>query len=81
MKILDEQFRNGQASYQRGIGLRAIFEQITALQDEAKEAKDISLAETKEAESVSLALGYLDGIVASIRRTDNLLLMPAGPDK
>jgi hypothetical protein len=70
MKILDEQFRNGQASYQRGIGLRTIFEQISALQDE-----------DKEDESVSLALGYLDGVVASIRRTDNLLLMPAGPDK
>lgn len=81
MKILDEQFRNGQASYQRGIGLRTIFEQISALQDEAKETEDVSLAETKEAEGVSLALGYLDGVVASIRRTDNLLLMPAGPDK
>ena len=81
MKILDEQFRNGQASYQRGVGLRVIFEQITALQDEAKDAEDASLAETKEAEGVSLALGYLDGVVASIRRTDNLLLMPAGPDR
>ena len=70
MKILDEQFRNGQASYQRGLGLRTIFEQISALQDE-----------DKEAEGVSLALGYLDGVVASIRRTDNLLLMPAGPDQ
>jgi hypothetical protein len=70
MKILDEQFRNGQASYQRGIGLRTIFEQISAFQDE-----------DKEAEGASLALGYLDGVVASIRRTDNLLLMPAGPDK
>ena len=70
MKLLDEQFRNGQASFQRGIGLRAIFEQVTALQDEGKAA-----------ESVSLAFGYLDGIVASIRRIDNLLLMPAGPDK
>ena len=81
MKILDEQFRNGQASYQRGVGLRTIFEQINALQDEAKETEDVSLAETKEAEGVSLALGYLDGVVASIRRTDNLLLMPAGPDR
>ena len=70
MKILDAQFLNGQASYQRGVGLRTIFEQITAFQDE-----------DKEAEGVSLALGYLDGIVASIRRIDNLLLMPAGPDK
>jgi hypothetical protein len=70
MKILDEQFRNGQASYQRGIGLRAIFEQVNVLEDEGKKA-----------ESVSLALGYLDGVIASIRRTDNLLLMPAGPDK
>jgi hypothetical protein len=70
MKISDEQFRNGQASYQRGVGLRAIYEQITALVDA-----------DKEDESVSLAVGYLDGVVASIRRTDNLLLMPAGPDK
>lgn len=70
MKLLDEPFRNGQASFQRGIGLRAIVEQVTALQDEGKDV-----------ESVSLAFGYLDGIVASIRRIDNLLLMPAGPDK
>jgi len=70
MKILDEQFRNGQASYQRGLGLRTFFEHVAALVDE-----------DKENESVSLALGYLDGVVASIRRIDNLLLMPAGPDK
>jgi hypothetical protein len=70
MKILDEEFRNGQASYQRGIGLRAIFEQVSTLEDE-----------DKKAEGASLALGYLDGIVASIRRIDNLLLMPAGPDR
>ena len=70
MKVLDEQFRNGQASFQRGVGLRTIFEQVNTLEDE-----------DKEAEGVSLALGYLDGIVASIRRIDNLLLMPAGPDR
>lgn len=81
MKILDEQFRNGQASFQRGVGLRNIFEQVTTLQDEAKTAGDVAVAEAKEAEGASLVLGYLDGIVASIRRIDNLLLMPAGPDR
>ena len=70
MKILDEQFRNGQASFQRGVGLRNIAEQVIAFDDEGKEA-----------EGVSLALGYLDGVAAAIRRIDNLLLMPAGPDK
>jgi hypothetical protein len=70
MQILDEQFRNGQASYQRGVGLRTMFEQINALNEA-----------DKEVEGISLALGYLDSVVASIRRTDNLLLMPAGPDK
>ena len=70
MKISDDHFRNGQASFQRGVGLRNIFEQVNAFEDEGKQA-----------EGTSLALGYLDGIVASIRRIDNLLLMPAGPDK
>lgn len=69
MKLVDEQFRNGQASFQRGIGLRTIFEQVGTLQEEGKEV-----------ESISLAVGYLDGVIAAIRRTDNLLLMPAGPD-
>lgn len=70
MKLLDEQFRNGQASYQRGIGLRAIFDEVSALTDA-----------NKEVEAKSLAFGYLDGVVASIRRIDNLLLLPHGPDK
>ena len=70
MKLLDEQFRNGQASYSRGIGLRTIFEEVGVLKDAGKDI-----------EAISLAIGYLDGVVASIRRTDNLLLMPAGPDK
>lgn len=69
-KLTDEEFRNGQASYQRGIGLRAIADQVGMLMDA-----------DKEVEALSLAFGYLDGVVASIRRTDNLLLMPHGPDK
>lgn len=70
MKLLDEQFRNGQASFQRGVGLRTIFEEVGSLEEA-----------DKKVESVSLAIGYLDGIVAAIRRIDNLLLMPGGPDK
>ncbi len=70
MKLLDEHFRNGQASYQRGVGLRTIVEEVHALTDRRQEE-----------EALSLIVGYLDGVVASIRRTDNLLLMPAGPDK
>jgi len=70
MKILDEQFRNGQASFQRGIGLRTVTEEVGTLMDGSQEA-----------EAISLLIGYLDGVVASIRRIDNLLLMPAGPDK
>lgn len=73
MKLLDEEFRNGQASYQRGIGLRTIFEEVGALLDAG--------GQDSELKGVSRAVGYLDGVVASIRRTDNLLLMPAGPDK
>ena len=70
MKISDDHFRAGQAYYQRGVGLRDVAAQTNTLDEEGKED-----------ESMSLLLGYLDGVVASIRRTDNLLLMPAGPDK
>lgn len=70
MNMIDEDFRNGQASYSRGVGLRTIFEQAYALNNGGREA-----------ESVSLVIGYLDGMVSSIRRIDNLLLMPHGPDK
>jgi hypothetical protein len=72
MKILDEQFRNGQASYARGIGLRTICEEANALMDGSP---------PKEAEGISMLIGYLDGVVASIRRTDNLLTLPNGPDR
>jgi hypothetical protein len=70
MKLQDEQFRAGQANYQRGVSLRVMAEEFGTLMDGGKEG-----------EAYSRALGYLDGVVASIRRTDNLLLMPAGPDK
>ena len=70
LRLSDEQFRNGQASFQRGVGLRTIAEEFETLMDGQKEA-----------EAVSLGLGYLDGVIAAIRRTDNLLMFPAGPDK
>jgi hypothetical protein len=70
MKLLDEQFRAGQADYQRGVGLRTVIDDFQRL-----------LNGKKDDEAYSRAFGYLDGVVASIRRTDNLLLMPAGPDK
>lgn len=70
MKIHDEQFISGQRSYSRGVGLRTIVEQSAVLLDEAKED-----------EAESLVLGYLDGVVSSIRRIDNLMMFPAGPDK
>ena len=70
LRLSDEQFRNGQASFQRGVGLRTIAEEFGTLMDGQKEA-----------EAFSLGLGYLDGVIAAIRRTDNLLMFPAGPDK
>lgn len=68
MKLLDDQFINGQQSYARGVGLRTIADQANVYEDEGKET-----------EAVSLVLGYLDGVVASIRRIDNLLMQ--GPLK
>ena len=69
MNLSDEHFRNGQASYARGVSLRTIAEEINVLE-----------AEGKEDAGMSLVLGYLDGVVTSIRRAENLFLM-RGPDK
>lgn len=66
-KLDNDKFIEGQNAFARGVGFRAIFEQVEDLDD----------ADWK---STSLLLGYFDGIVASIRRIDNLLLMPKGPD-
>ena len=57
-KLDNDRFIEGQNAYARGIGFRAIFEQVEDLDD----------ADWK---STSLLLGYFDGIVASIRRIDN----------
>ena len=65
-KLDNDKFIEGQNAYKRGVGLRAIIEISDALNAEDKE--------------FSLVLGYLDGVIASIRRIDNLLLMPKGPD-
>ena len=62
MKIIDELFRSGQASFVRGVGLRTIADEFNALD-----------ASGKDEEAASLALGYLDGIVSAIRSTNNLL--------
>ena len=64
MKLLDEQYATGQASYARGIALRAIVEHAGTLMDGGKTG-----------EAMSLLVGYLDGVVTAIRRTDNLLTL------
>ena len=66
MKLDNEKFIEGQNAYGRGVGLRSIIDQLPEDEGDPK--------------SAALLLGYLDGIVASIRRIDNLLLMPKGPD-
>ena len=66
-KLDNDKFIEGQNAFARGVGLRTIIEQI-------QDSDDPNLKD------VSLVFGYLDGIVASIRRIDNLLLMPKGPD-
>lgn len=67
MKLDNEKFIEGQNAYGRGVGLRAIVDQLP--EDPEGDPK-----------SAALLLGYLDGIIASIRRIDNLLLLPKGPD-
>jgi hypothetical protein len=69
MKFVVEHFNDGQASYARGVGLRTVAEKFSTMMDGGQDD-----------EACSLLVGYLDGVVASIRRTDNLLLMPKGPD-
>ena len=66
-KLDNDKFIEGQNAFARGVGLRSIIEQIPDPDD--PNLKD-----------VSLVFGYLDGVFASIRRIDNLLLMPKGPD-
>ena len=66
-KLDNDKFIEGQNAFARGVGLRSIIEQI-------QDSDDPNLKD------VSLVFGYLDGIVASISRIDNLLLMPKGPD-
>jgi hypothetical protein len=72
-KLVDSEFVNGQQSYARGVGLRTIVEQVSVLMDSEKDGD--------EAKGMSLLFGYLDGVTASIRRIDNLMMFPAGPDR
>lgn len=66
-KLDNDKFIEGQNAYARGVGLRSIFEQMPE-------------GEPDDVKSISLALGYLDGVFASIRRIDNALMFPKGPD-
>jgi hypothetical protein len=65
-KLDNDKFIEGQNSFARGVGLRALIEQVENIDDDPK--------------SASLLFGYLDGVFASIRRIDNLLMFPKGPD-
>jgi len=66
LKLDNDKFIEGQNAFARGIGLRPIIEQVENLDDDSK--------------SSSLMFGYLDGVFAAIRRIDNLLMFPKGPD-
>ncbi len=65
-KLDNDKFIEGQNAFTRGVGLRSIVEQVDPDEPDVK--------------SVSLVFGYLDGVFASIRRIDNLLMFPKGPD-
>ena len=68
-KLDNDKFIEGQNAYARGTGLRTIIETANTLPDDDEDGR-----------AFSLMAGYFDGIVASIRRIDNLLLFPKGPD-
>lgn len=72
-KIIDDKFRDGQAEYARGISAREIINGMIAASDGDDATMDAAM---------SRLIGYLDGLVQSIRRTESLianLRIPAGP--
>ena len=71
-KLDNDKFIEGQNAFARGTGLRTIIETANTLPDDDDDEED--------GRAFSLIAGYFDGIVASIRRIDNLLLFPKGPD-
>jgi len=73
-RIIAEQFEQGLNAYGRGVTLQGLLLEMSVQTDTLDEEKEVVIAGDEKADS--LLLGFLDGVLASIRRIDDQMKMP-----